>query len=99
MNTIGTSRVRSRPLISCAVSSPFSSGIRTSSRINATSCSSSNRSASAPEVADNSGWPSDSSTASRARRFATRSSTSRIGSISTAVRLSLRAAVCGPVDN
>jgi hypothetical protein len=48
---IGTWLVRSRCLISCAVSKPSSSGICTSSRMSATSRWSSWRSASSPEFA------------------------------------------------
>ena len=80
---IGMSRVRSRRLIRRAVSSPSMPGIRTSSRITAKSRSSSSRSAWPPEVAVTSGSPSGASTASSARRFSGRSSTSRIRSAST----------------
>ena len=48
---MGVSELRSRLLMSCAVSKPFIPGICTSSRMTAKSCSSTWRSASSPELA------------------------------------------------
>ena len=75
---IGTARVRSRSLISSAVSKPSSPGIWTSSRITAKSSWRRWRSASSPEFARTSSGPSGSRIASSASRFSGRSSTSRM---------------------
>ena len=70
-------RVRSRCLISSAVSKPSMPGICTSSRITREVVAQQRRSASSPEVACTSSWPSGSRIASSASRFSGRSSTSR----------------------
>src|SRR5207244_2126509 len=75
---IGMWLVRSRCLISSAVSKPSSSGICTSRRMQAKSWSSSSLSAASPDPTETRFWPSGSRIASSASRFFDLSSTSRM---------------------
>ena len=79
---MGVSLDCSRSRIMAAVSKPSMSGILTSSRIAAKSCSRQARRASLPDWALISSWPSPSNTASNATRFSGLSSTSRIFTVS-----------------
>src|SRR5262245_22479035 len=66
---IGVACERSRPRISLAVSKPSMPGMRTSSRITAKSCLSASLSASSPDCAASSVWPSEASSSCSANRL------------------------------